>query len=407
MSQALNDLAVQKELARLKPFERQLSPYIARPSDNLIRAKKNRESYRVANLLNGKDGIESEISAHLSKELPQPTMLPMGFAGAIAGVRQTAPIFSKYVPLEVLERDLNFSGGQSVGAALVGQNYTGKEVFPFLYARTVCLAAGARLVTGNKPTWKFPRMNQSATINWLPENTGMTDTTSTTFDGVGATYFRASAITVFSKKLLQQAAVDDFANRVVAEDLLNSISVAIDQACLVGSDANNQPTGILNMPISPSGYASVQQAVIGSPFSWSDATNLEYLNEQANIYRELNAPTGAFITSPRVKKILKNRPRSAGAVANFICESDDEGVDTMNGVPLLATTSLASGTFADYGVFSNRFSELTVLLCPAISLLVDPYTLASSFQTRIILDVLVSVVARHANSFVVTNQAIS
>jgi hypothetical protein len=130
---------------------------------------------------------------------------------------------------------------------------------------------------------------------------------------------------------------------------------------------------------------------------------MEFAPENQNVLETDN--TAAWVTSPTVKKTLRSRAKTQTTGTNgFIWSADDEKIGSHRA---LATNQLSSGTFANLAIFSPRWSELSILLAPAVSILVDPFTLASKFQSRVVVDVLVAVIARHACAFAITNQAIS
>jgi hypothetical protein len=103
------------------------------------------------------------------------------------------------------------------------------------------------------------------------------------------------------------------------------------------------------------------------------------------------------VTSPASKKHLKSLPKvTSASTLGFLWEANN---DEISGQRAFATQQLAA---TNQLIYSPRWSELQVYMAGQVSLLVDRYTLAANSQTRVIVDALVGVIARHANSFVIS-----
>jgi hypothetical protein len=102
----------------------------------------------------------------------------------------------------------------------------------------------------------------------------------------------------------------------------------------------------------------------------------------------------------RVQKSLEEpREIKFDCTNGFLWEADE---DMISGVRAFATNQLAS---TNQVIYSPRWSELMIFLAGGISLLVDRYTQAQNSQTRVVVDVLVGVAVRHANSFIISTGA--
>ena len=172
-----------------------------------------------------------------------------------------------------------------------------------------------------------------------------------------------------------------------------AVAVGIDYAALAGTGTSNQPTGLL--AITPgSGLANTQSISLSAPPQWSDVLETQYLAESANVRPD---GTAAWVTSPASKKHLKSLPKVASAsTLGFIWEANQ---DEISGQRAFATQQVAA---TNQLIYSPRWSELQVYLAGQVSLLVDRYSAAQNNQTRVIVDALVGVIARHANAFVIS-----
>src|SRR5690348_15400406 len=84
------------------------------------------------------------------------------------------------------------------------------------------------------------------------------------------------------------------------------MALAIDLAALAGTGANNQPKGVLNQV----GIGSV--ATAGAALTFDDFLALEELVADANA-DQLGVPAG--LTTPKVRRKLKNLPQLANTIA--------------------------------------------------------------------------------------------
>jgi hypothetical protein len=352
-----------------------LFPYQTKTATGLASAKALRDSYNLGRVLEDKQqGVEWDVSCELNRRAPN--FQTNGW---------------KVPAVALLGRDLSETG--NAGANLVGQNYTTGELFPFFRNYAVCGAAGARFLVA--PTWanlSVPRQDTTSSVSWNSENNAITASTFT-FDSVPVKFYRLSAQVYFSNQLLQQATISKSILDVVRADLSEAVAVGIDYAALAGTGTSNQPTGLL--AITPgSGLANTQSISLSAPPAWSDILQTQYLAESANVRPD---GTSAWVTSPASKKHLKGLPKvTSASTLGFLWEANS---DEISGQRAFATQQVAA---TNQLIYSPRWSELQVYMAGQVSLLVDRYTAAQNSQTRVIVDALVGVIARHANAFVIS-----
>jgi len=125
----LNDL--HREKKALQAYDR--------GNDSLALMRSSKETYDFSKIIGqdtrqAKPSLETEISSGLTKVL--------------------GPSQGTWVPMDALCRSaLNASSDSQ----LITQNATGSELLPYLRPRSVCLGAGATLLTGLKSSMSIPR----------------------------------------------------------------------------------------------------------------------------------------------------------------------------------------------------------------------------------------------------------
>ncbi len=286
-------------------------------------------------------------------------------------------------------------------------------LIPLLRHKMVIGRAGATMMGGLVGNMALPRQITAATATWNNENATVA-TSGQTFDQVLLNPQRLSALTAFSKQLLAQSQLD--AQSVIRDDLLKIIAIAHDLAGLAGTGgaaetaleaAGDQPIGILSLVADtsyPSAYSKASPVVTfasGYP-DWTHVVQFEGNVEQNDI--DLDDSSCAYITSPKVKALWKTLAKTDPRAVNlfypeFLWEEvriqNDARAGMVNGYPAFATNQLNS---TDQVIF-GRFSDLVIGMWGGLDLVTDPYTLAASFQIRIIVNLLTTIAFRYGPAF--------
>ena len=296
--------------------------------------------------------------------------------------------------------DLMATGGATIGGNLI-QTTVDTTLVPFLRAKMVTGRMGCTMFTGLTGNFALPRQVSAATATWNSENNDPARS-GQTFDQVVFQPQRLSAVTAFSKWLLQQAQVD--VQTVVRDDLLEVVAHTNDQAALYGTGINNQPVGIFNTAAGtswPTPYGNTSPTVtFGSGYpTWSKVVTFEGNIEQNNI--DLDNTSCGYVTSPQVKTLWKTMAKVDPRATNqfypsFIWEDGPGGgaEGRVNGFKSLATNQIT-----DNRVVFGKWSDLVIAQWGGIDLLTDPYTLASTFQIRIIINLMTDIDFRYGPAF--------
>jgi HK97 family phage major capsid protein len=362
MSINLDQVRLNEHIATLNAERSQLAFFKTAKAPTLAGAQVNRQNYSLACVLAGKtDGVEGEVSQNIQRANNFPTN-------------------GMLIPLEVLKRDL--SAGTT--SQLISQNLRGPSIVEGLRPFSPIISAGVEVlemqVAGN---YQFPREQLVPTIAWSSsENQSFSPTSGApTFDQTAGTNFRrASSVLYVSRQLVEQAQVSEGIEAFLAREFRRTVAAAISQAVINGN-GTTQPLGLTNYATGSSG--EISSITISNPTTWAQLVAADATVENLNAYAIDG--TSAWLVNPNTKQSWSLTPRTPTALTNgFLLENN-----TVNGHRAFATTECQN-----VALFSTRWSSVTVLLAGAVSVLVDPFTLAAANQVRFVVDVLLDVVVR-------------
>src|SRR6516164_4319828 len=363
-------------------------------------SEKERSTYNLVKALNqGQrelDGFEREMSTEVERQVGR---RPDGFF-----VPELA-LFTRGQWETEMKRDLA-AGTPNLGGDLI-MTYVEPSLIPFLRNRLVVGRMGASMFTGLRDNFALPRQVGAGTASWQSE-TGALANSNVTFDQVLLSPLRLGSQTAYSKWLLNQARVD--VQSVVREDLLKIIAIEQDRAALFGTGANT-PTGIFNTPadtVYPSAYSKTSPSITfasGVP-TWSEIINFEGHIEQNNI--DLDDTSCGYVCSPVAKASLKSAAKTDPRATNlfypeFIWEGGAAGgpEGRMNGYRALASNQLNVTNQMLFG----KFSDLIIGIWGGLDLLTDPYSLASSYQIKVIVNIMTNICLRYGPAFCYSSNA--
>jgi HK97 family phage major capsid protein len=228
----------------------------------------------------------------------------------------------------------------------------------------------------------IPKAVGGATTAWLDEASTVS-TSDQAFAQLGMTPKRLAASTAYTKQLVAQSSID--MEGFVRNDLMSVIALAIDLAALEGTGAAGQPLGILNTD-------GINTVTFGASPTWAKV--VEFETNIATDNADVNSMN--YLTTPAVRGALKTTERASGT-ASFIWENNTSPV---NGYGANVTNQIS-----DNKVFFGDFSQLLVGMWDGLDVTVDPFTLAANGQIRIVMQNLVDIAIRHAESFCVSTDA--
>lgn len=259
----------------------------------------------------------------------------------------------------------------------------------FLYNRSVVMQLGATVLPGLQGDVAFPRQITKGSTFWLAELAGGVDVTESnvTLDQVVLAPKTLMAKMSYSNQLLAQGAIN--IDAVIRADLAKSLALEIDRAAIHGSGAANQPQGIY-------GATGVNTFAAGGVISYVIATKMAERIEAANA----DIGSMAYVTTPEVKQdAMTTQVFASTNGAPVWTGSAADG--SMAGYRAVASNQVSKtlGVGSDHGIVFGVWPELLIGEWGALSLTVDPYTLAGQDVVRIIARQFADIDLRHPQSF--------
>lgn len=272
------------------------------------------------------------------------------------------------------------------GGSLVEKNL--RPVIDLLRPRSVLRELGAQFLTGLTGVIGVPTMASGAVSTWKPE-VGELDKSNQTFSDAEMKPKRLGTYAIRSKQFLIQTAPS--VEAMLRQDLENSIIEALEIAAINGLGTANQPLGILNT----AGIGSVVGGANGGAITRSTLIALAAAVEAQNV--RLTNP-GYLINVPTKAKLMDTRTDAGSGL--FVLDS----LDTLMGYKYATTQEVPSnlvkgtGTGLSAAIFGN-WSDLLVGQWGGLDLTVDPYTLATNGQIRIIIQSFFDVLVQRPKAF--------
>jgi len=267
------------------------------------------------------------------------------------------------------------AGGFTVGTDLL----TGSMI-ELLRNNMVVSQLGARSLSGLVGNIAIPKHTGGATAYWLAEGATITPSQQT-FGQLGLTPRSLNAYTAYTKQLLAQSSIDMEA--FVRGDLMAVLAIAKDLAAINGA-GGAEPVGILNT-------TGVGTITYSGAATWAKVVESETTLATANAHRG----NIAWLSSPATRGKWKTVPKVTAQPIYLI-----EG-GLANGYRFEATTQMPTSPTANQTILGN-WSDLILADWAGIDITVDPYSLSTSGQVRIVVNLLCDIGVRNPLSFVVS-----
>jgi HK97 family phage major capsid protein/HK97 family phage prohead protease len=205
----------------------------------------------------------------------------------------------------------------------------------------------------------FPVESTVPSLQWASEVAASTKQTPQ-FTQVTSSPTRAHITVEMSRRLLVQEHSNGIQNRLTRQ-MNRAFSTGVENALLVGTGANSQPTGIMTAL-----NASAQ--VVGVP------THKKLIDLFELVLANADALQGrlAYVTTPAVHAFLKATVLDAGS-GRFLADGKLNESTTSNGYPVLTTTVMPLFT-AKHGMVFGNFEDVTLNFWGGPVLIVNPYT---------------------------------
>lgn len=299
---------------------------------------------------------------------------------------------SFYLPADIQHRDM-VVGTDANGGFLVGTTVMGGSFVELQRNKMMCRKAGATVLGGLVGDIAIPRHTAAGTFYWVAESGAPTESMQT-IDQIGLSPKTGGAYTNLSRKLLKQSSID--AEQFVINDLAAISARGIDLACLHGTGANNQPTGIDHT----TGIGSVVGGTDGLAPAWSHVVDLE---TEVSID---NADEGAlaYMTNAKVRGKMKKTLITATYGEDFLWDRKTPEAP-VNGYPVYVTnqvsSALSKGSSSSVcsAIFFGNWNDLVIAEWGTLDIMVNPYTGAKSGTVEVSVLQDIDVAVRHVGSF--------
>lgn len=293
------------------------------------------------------------------------------------------------LPYDMLRASDMVKGTPNKGGNLVATELMSGSFIDMLRNAMVLTRLGVPTLAGLVGDIAIPRQTGAATAYWVAED-GAPPASAATVGQVTMAPKTVGAFTDISRKLMVQSSLD--VESMVRRDLATVLGLAIQQAGINGTGANNQPKGILTAIAN----ANVVGGANGAAPTWEHVVALETAVSVANA----DVNTLAYLTNAKVRGKLKTTSKVPGQ-NGFIWENGDTPVNgyqtaITNAVPSNLTKGTGTGLSAS--IFGN-FADVVIGMWGSLDLTVDTITLGTSGAVRVIALQDVDVGLRNVESF--------
>lgn len=365
-----------------------------RKEDNSEKEKRELAKYSVLKVIQARmnevplDGLELEMHQEAQKEA-------RGLGTTISGIGIPSMVLGRR---EKRDNSVTMPTQPEDGSAIVDTQFHG-SMLDMLRNALVTRQLGATYLNDLTGNLSFTRVTERPIASWKPE-VGELDKTNTKFAADEFTPKRLGTYVVESKQFLNQTSMS--VEQKIRQEILYSIAEGVDAAAVTGSGASNEPSGILKLA-TDGDIDVVALGANGAALTRGNLITAETTLANNNI---LGRNFGWLLNSLTRGK-LKDTPVATGS-DKFIMESNgtlmEYPVQMSNVVP--ANLTKGTGTDLSAAIF-GEWSQLYIGQWGGIDLIVDPYTLATAGQVKIVAQGFFNVYVRQPKAFVVFNDIIT
>ncbi|MGL4638329.1 MAG: phage major capsid protein, partial [Shewanella sp.] len=255
---------------------------------------------------------------------------------------------------------------------------TVQPLIPFLEPRLAVLQLGATYLGNQQDNLAFPRQNTLPVAQWAATEAAASAQTNPIFEQFTLSPKRLTAhIDVTRQNLLQSNTVNE---NWLRQQINAAVMRALEQACILGTGASGQPTGLLVQ----AGLNDIAIGANGGALDWANVVKFETLLSSANA----DISTLGYLFTPEVAGMLKTTKRDV-AGNGFIWEGANSGQPSVNGYRAVASNflpkNLTKGTSTGilHAALFGNWAELMIAQFGGIDIIVDPYSRATESIVRI------------------------
>lgn len=312
------------------------------------------------------DGIERELIDESTKEARS-----MGLK--VEGSYLSQKVLDNMVQHRAMSAGAPTGGGNTIQTDKVG-------FFDALYAKRVLAQLGVKYMTGLSNNVDLTGLGTGVTSAWGTETAELADGSPTTAYRPLTPHRLGSYIPMSNQLLIQNPQLEGF----VMQSLMESIYVAVEAAYINGTGLLGQPTGLL-------GTQNIQDVAMGTNGS---APSLPKILELVGKLGQANANTEnlKFLINPKTEAKLKQTAIVNGTGAmimsyqNYFTGTpnviDGKITAVTSNVPSNLTKGDSSGICS--ALICGEFNRSVIGQFGGMDIIIDPYTLARTGQTRVV-----------------------
>lgn len=265
-----------------------------------------------------------------------------------------------------------------------------RPVIDLLRPKSVLRTLGATFLTGLMGNVGVPTMAAGAVSTWKPEVAEL-DKSNQKFSDAEMSPHRLGTYALRSKQFLLQTS--PAVEAMLRTDLENSIMQALEIAAINGSGTGNQPKGILNTD-------GINAVSLGGANGAAPTRELLIALAAAVEAQNVSLTNPGYLLNVGTKAKLMNTKTDAGS-GIFLLDSNSElmgyPMAVTQNTPGNLTVGTSNGT-ASAAIFGN-WSDLLIGQWGGLDITIDPYTLATNGQIRIIIQSFFDVLVQRAKAF--------
>lgn len=355
--------------------------FLARNKGNMAGFEKTFEGEIMTDMrkhadANGGLGFQSEGGFHMPADAPVPY--------APNRRRKKGGYYEEMVRRadERMMRDMTATDFTQGGALI--PTITMVPYIELLRNRMVLEWAGCRTLSGLSGNIVWPRQISASTPSAIAEVAALVSSNAG-FDQLRASPHRVGNVVNWSLQLSDQSLPN--LEAIVYEDSAKSLAIKLDYLVLNGSGAGAEPVGILQTP-------GINSQVMSATPTLQQIIQSETLIRENNIYDEI-----VFLATSSSRGLLMSAPAAPiGATVTIgqqNCLWVSRGVDdeVMIGRPAMDSQQIPADTLV-----TGAFEHCMTLMWGGINWVYDQYTLADTGRIRLVANVYIDALVRHAQA---------